>query len=358
MRRWRGCNWSSLGFGCRRLAGPLLGRWNGCAVQSRGAGFWGKSEDGQKKFASFWWGFRLLYRIAFFGNPPGWCNANVSVVITMKTFPSSDPQSRDHLRQMVREHYGQIAEANACGCSTGCCTPAAAGAELQDAAEVARRLGYSEGETGAVPDGANLGLGCGNPLAIASLRAGETVLDLGSGAGFDAFLAARAVGQEGRVIGVDMTPAMITKARGNAARAGYENTEFRLGEIENLPVADASVDVILSNCVINLSPDKGRVFTEAWRVLKPGGRLAISDVVALKPVPPAVREDVMLHVGCVAGAAPAEEVVALLAAAGFTEIRVSPKPESAVIIGEWFPGKGLDELFASAIIEAVKPAAV
>ncbi|MBE7494735.1 MAG: arsenite methyltransferase [Verrucomicrobiaceae bacterium] len=270
----------------------------------------------------------------------------------MKTLtPPETTLGHDRVRQNVRQHYGRVAsEPRACGCAPTCCTPGAGSAE-----ELAHRLGYDATQTSAVPEGANLGLGCGNPHAIAGLKPGQTVLDLGSGAGFDAFLAARAVGGEGKVIGVDMTPEMISKARANAATTGLTKVEFRLGEIENLPVADASVDVILSNCVINLSPDKARVFAEAFRVLKPGGRLAISDVVALQPVPQALREDVQLHAACASGAALVNEVETLLRDAGFTEIRVTPKPESRAVIQEWFPGKGLEDLFASATIEAVKP---
>jgi len=274
----------------------------------------------------------------------------------MKTASPSDQQKNDTVRQNVREHYAKVAEQSSCGCSPSCCTPADGGTrQRQDAAAMSQRLGYSAADTAVVPEGANLGLGCGNPLAIASLKPGQTVLDLGSGAGFDAFLAARAVGPEGKVIGVDMTPAMLSKARENAIKSGLTNTDFRLGEIERLPVADGVVDVILSNCVINLSPDKRRVFAEAYRVLKPGGRLAISDVVALKPVPQSIREDVHLHAACAAGAAQVVDIEEMLRQIGFQGIRITPKPESRAVIKEWFPGKGLEDLFASATIEAVKP---
>jgi SAM-dependent methyltransferase len=216
-------------------------------------------------------------------------------------------------------------------------------------------LGYSAEQTAAAPWGSNLGLGCGNPQAIAALQPGETVLDLGSGAGFDAFLAARAVGAAGRAIGVDMTPEMVSKARQNQANGGYDQVEFRLGEIENLPVADATVDVIISNCVINLSPDKPRVFREAFRVLKPGGRLAVSDIVGLAPIPDDVRKDWELYTGCVAGASLVDDLKAMLKQAGFANIRIVRKDGSREIVGGWFPGRKVEDHVASASIEAVKP---
>jgi ubiquinone/menaquinone biosynthesis C-methylase UbiE len=217
-------------------------------------------------------------------------------------------------------------------------------------------MGYTTEEMAAVPDGANLGLGCGNPQAIAALKTGEIVLDLGSGAGFDSFLAARQVGESGKVIGVDMTPEMLSKAPSNAANNGYHNVEFRLGEIENLPVADNSVDVILSNCVINLSPDKSRVFVEAFRVLKPGGRLAISDIVATAELPKHIRHDIALHAGCVAGASQISELESMLRAAGFEHIQISPKEESKALIRTWTPEAAVADYIVSATIEAVKPA--
>jgi SAM-dependent methyltransferase len=208
----------------------------------------------------------------------------------------------------------------------------------------------------AVPEGADLGLGCGDPRAIAALKAGERVLDLGSGAGFDCFLASKQVGATGQVIGVDMTPEMVSKARDNARRVGAENVEFRLGEIERLPVSDASVDVILSNCVINLSPSKREVFLEAFRVLRPGGRLAISDLVATGPIPPELLASAEALSGCVSGAALVSEIESWLAEAGFEAIRVEPRPESRAFIADWLPGSGVEQHVVSATVEARKPA--
>lgn len=202
-----------------------------------------------------------------------------------------------------------------------------------------------------------MGLGCGNPQAIACLKTGETVLDLGSGGGFDCFLAARAVGNSGHVIGVDMTPEMITKSRRNAEKCGFGNVEFRLGELENLPVADGIVDVILSNCVINLSPEKQRIFNEAFRVLKPGGRLAISDVVETTEMPDHIKKDMAMHTACIAGASPIPELECMLRQAGFERIRITPKPESRSFIRNWAPGSRIEDYVESATIEAEKPQA-
>jgi ubiquinone/menaquinone biosynthesis C-methylase UbiE len=221
----------------------------------------------------------------------------------------------------------------------------------------ADRLGYATEDVSAVPEGANLGLGCGNPGAIARMKPGETVLDLGSGAGFDCFLAARAVGPTGHVIGVDMTPDMVSKARKAAQDDGYAHVDFRLGEIEHLPVADGSVDVIISNCVINLSPNKPAVFADAMRVLKPGGRLAIADVVATAEVPADVQRDMAMHCGCIAGAAHIDEVTAMLEQAGFVDIAVTPKDESREFMRDWTPGTDPTDYVVSAEITARKPTA-
>jgi SAM-dependent methyltransferase len=251
------------------------------------------------------------------------------------------------IKEMVRNRYGQIAA----GTASSCCDPALP-FEKQ-----AQDYGYSADELAAIPEGANLGLGCGNPQAIAAMKPGETVVDLGSGAGFDCFLAARAVGPAGHVIGVDMTHEMLARARDNAAKTGVANVEFRLGEIEHLPIADNTADVILSNCVVNLVPDKAQVFREAFRVLKEGGRVAISDVVNIRALPAALAADRELVCGCVAGAAPATDVEGWLRAAGFRDIRVTIKQESRDMIESWAPGRGIEDYVASAIIEARKPAA-
>lgn len=270
--------------------------------------------------------------------------------------PPSPSPSGDSIRTAVRERYGRIP-----GSAGGCCgpTPATSSAGCCGGTApsdlTAQQLGYTDADTSAVPPGSNLGLGCGNPVGIQSLQAGQTVLDLGSGAGFDAFLAARSVGPSGRVIGVDMTPEMLEAARTNLAKSGRTNVEFRLGEIEHLPVADASVDVILSNCVINLSADKPAVFREAFRVLRPGGRLAISDIVARQPLPARVRADLELHTGCVAGAATITELRDIMTAAGFEEVRIEPKQELQAVVDGWFPGSGIDGMVASANITARKP---
>lgn len=262
----------------------------------------------------------------------------------------------DEIRQNVRNSYAEVAQANdagvSCGVESSCCGVAS---ETEVNAINSVRLGYSEEDVSSVPEGADMGLGCGNPRAIASLQPGEVVLDLGSGGGFDAFLAVKEVGETGKVIGVDMTPTMISKARANAEQAGHANVEFRLGEIEYLPVADESVDIIISNCVINLSPEKPRVFKEAMRVLKRGGRLAISDVVASMALPQEIKNDLALYSGCMAGASVIDELEDMLTAAGFEAIRIVPKDNSKDFIKDWAPGRGVEDYVLSAYIEAVKP---
>jgi SAM-dependent methyltransferase len=260
------------------------------------------------------------------------------------------------IKELVRARYGGIAAATSSGscCAPSCCD----GSPVSTPDSQSRQMGYSAEELAAVPDGANLGLGCGNPQAVAAVKLGEVVVDLGSGAGFDCFLAARQVGPTGRVIGVDMTHEMLAKARENAAKIGASNVEFRLGEIEHLPIADNSADVILSNCVINLIPDKPQVFREAFRVLKPGGRLAISDVVNIAPLSPELASDRGLICGCVVGAAPAHKIEAWLAETGFADIKVMVKPETRELIATWAPGRGVENYVTSAIIEGRKPAGI
>jgi arsenite methyltransferase len=255
--------------------------------------------------------------------------------------PTESPS--ETVRGEVRRRYGATASGKS-SCADHCCTST----DVTD-------LGYSTEDAAAAPEAANLGLGCGNPLAIASLKEGQVVLDLGSGAGFDCFLAARAVGKSGKVIGVDMTQEMLTKARDNAQKNGFTNVEFRLGEIEALPVADNSVDVIISNCVINLSPEKQRVFNEAFRVLKSGGRLAVADMVATAPLPQEIKSDWAAYTGCMAGASQIAELEQMLQKAGFKEIKIAPKDASRSFIREWLPGKRIEDYLVSATIEALKP---
>jgi SAM-dependent methyltransferase len=256
---------------------------------------------------------------------------------------------------MVRARYGGVAAA-----SEGSCFAAAAASCCGDAAprtpaEKSRQMGYSEAELAAAPDGANLGLGCGNPQAIAALKPGEVVVDLGSGAGFDCFLAARQVGETGHVIGVDMTHEMLKKARENAALIGAANVEFRLGELEHLPVADRTADVVISNCVINLVPDKVQVFREAFRVLRLGGRLAVADIVNTAPLSAELRADPTLLCGCIAGAAAAEQIEGWLRGVGFVDVRVTPKSESRELVKSWAPGLNIEDHVVSATVEARKP---
>ncbi len=280
-------------------------------------------------------------------------------------------RSNDEIKQAVRDRYAGIARGEAQSCCGGeapsrakgvveCCSEAGATSccsqdEGDSCCSEPSVVEYSAEELKSLPEGAELGLGCGNPQAIAALKTGEVVLDLGSGGGVDCFLAAKKVGESGRAIGVDMTPDMISRARANAERAGYDNVEFRLGEIENIPVADSTVDAIISNCVINLSPDKPAVYGEAFRVLKPGGRLAISDVVASGPIPDAVKDDLALHAGCIAGAETPANVESMLAEAGFEDIRVVTIEGSRRLISQWAPGSGAEDYVISAAIEAVKP---
>ena len=263
-------------------------------------------------------------------------------------------------RTAVRERYARIAtESSSCSGDTGsCCGDTEAtgdGATGETPAERSSERGYSDDDLAAVAPGANLGLGCGNPTALASLAEGDTVLDLGSGGGFDCFLAAREVGPAGRVIGVDMTPEMVEKARGNVESNDAANVEFRLGEIEHLPVADGSVDVILSNCVVNLSPDKPRVFREAYRVLRPGGRLAVSDVVLTAEPPGDLRADPESVAACVGGASAIPALEAMLTDAGFVDVSIEPKADSAAFIREWDDERDLADYLVAATIEAEKP---
>lgn len=298
-------------------------------------------------------------------------------------------RDKEKIRQAVRERYEKVAktgsitsgtsQATSC-CSpadtseekipmASCCGPSDTSAETSTvescglgggelfAKKISTFMGYSKEDIEGVPEGANMGLGCGNPVALASLKPGEVVVDLGSGGGFDCFLAAKAVGETGHVIGVDMTPDMIAKARKNAEKIGTSNVEFRLGEIENLPVADNSADIILSNCVINLSPDKLKVYRDAYRVLKPGGRLAISDIVATAPLPEKVQKNLALVAACIGGAATMEETEEILKEAGFQEIKIKPNERSRELIREWDPSKSENaaDYIVSANIEAVKP---
>ena len=264
--------------------------------------------------------------------------------------------ANDLLRVNIRENYTQVANASnegaCCGVEASCC-----GVSDDQAINqlISTRLGYTVEELAAVPEGADMGLGCGNPKVIAALQPGEVVIDLGSGGGFDCFLAANEVGESGKVIGVDMTPDMLSKARANAERGRYAQVEFRLGEIENLPVADNTADVVMSNCVINLSPHKPRVFEEIFRVLKPGGRIAVSDVVATQPLPDEMKNDPFLISACVGGAALIDDLEQWMQAAGFAQIVIEPKDESKEFIRDWAPNLSVEDYVVSAAIQAVKP---
>lgn len=254
----------------------------------------------------------------------------------------------EKIRSTVREAYGAVArekrQAGCCSAGTGCCSPGGT---------PSLNVGYTAAELAAAPTDSNLGLGCGNPQAIASLQAGERVLDLGSGGGLDAFLAARQVGGQGHVIGIDMTPEMIDLARSNAATTGITNVEFRLGDAERLPVAAGTVDVIMSNCVINLVPDKGAVFREAFRVLAAGGRLAIADVVAVGEIPAESADSPQAYTGCISGAAPVAELERLMTEAGFDDVRITLPSGHADVVEAW--QSGASRSVASAFIEARKP---
>ncbi len=281
-------------------------------------------------------------------------------------------RDKEEIRQAVRERYGKVARsgnlaaitvrANSCCGQSGTATAKASTASCCGSPEITSQqlstlMGYSKEDLDSAPEGSNMGLGCGNPVALASLKPGETVVDLGSGGGFDCFLAARQVGNTGKVIGVDMTPDMVSKARMNAEKMGADTVEFRLGEIEHLPMADNSADIIMSNCVINLSPDKQKVYGDAFRVLKPGGRLAISDVVATAPLPDEIQQDLALLSACVGGAATIDDTLKMLERAGFEDIEIIPKAESRKLISEWVPGKSRNagDYVVSADIKAVKP---
>jgi SAM-dependent methyltransferase len=273
----------------------------------------------------------------------------------MNTTTLPDSQT---VKDAVRRHYSSVAQGLPGTSSDACCNTELANASCGCTADAqAQKLGYSSSEVAAVPAGSNLGLGCGNPVAIASLKTGQTVLDLGSGAGFDAFLAARAVGPTGKVIGVDMTSEMISKARANAAKGGYTHVEFRLGEIEQLPVADDSVDVIISNCVINLCPDKTPVYREAFRVLKPGGRLAVSDVVARAELPLEAKRNLELHASCLSGATLQTTLLRILEEAGFKDVVIRPRGNSDEVITSWDVKQGFEQNVFAAEILATKPSA-
>jgi arsenite methyltransferase len=252
--------------------------------------------------------------------------------------------STTDVKELIRNWYGGVAAGNA-----GCCGPAT----MSQGASCS--MGYSSAELASLPEGADLGLGCGNPQALAAMHPGEVVVDLGSGPGIDCFLAAQQVGPAGRVIGVDMTHEMLAKARANAQKVGAVNVEFRLGEIEHLPIADNTADVVISNCVINLVPDKAQVYRDAFRVLKPGGRIAIADVVNIAPLPPELASDASLLCACLAGAATTRQIECWLAGAGFIDTTITIKPGSRELVETWAPGRGIEDYVASATIEARKP---
>lgn len=269
---------------------------------------------------------------------------------------SMKKKEKDIIHDLVREHYGKAAGRETRNCE---CSPPPPGCHSQNqsgsGASMLEHFGYSVKEVIEFHGGESSGLCCGNPVAIAKLRKGETVLDLGCGAGFDCYLAAKKVGETGYVIGIDMTLEMVCKARENISKWGFKNVEFRLGEIENLPVRDNSIDVIISNCVINLSPDKRKVFMEAFRVLRPRGRLAVSDIVATASLPEETRQNSALYVGCIAGAASMMELEDMLKKTDFQEIHIQSIDTSREIIRQWLPGRNIEDFVVSATIEATKP---
>ena len=283
-----------------------------------------------------------------------------------------EKRAKEDIRNAVRQRYKQIAKAETAkpgkSQAASCCSPSNAIANEIPAAsccggpevtpeQISTVMGYSKKDFAGVIEGANMGLGCGNPVALASLKPGETVVDLGSGGGFDCFLAARQVGENGQIIGVDMTPEMVSKARKNAKQMGTRNVEFRLGEIEHLPVSDNRADLIMSNCVINLSPDKRQVYREAYRILKPGGRLSISDVLASTELPAKFRKNLALVAACIGGAATFEDTKKMLTQAGFQAIKITAHDNSRDLTRAWIPDKSDNALdyVVSAYIEAIKP---
>ena len=283
-----------------------------------------------------------------------------------------ETREKAQIRDAVRKKYRQIAKAGAVKSeksqAAACCSPSNGIANVMPVAsccggpevtpeQMSTLMGYSKADIAGVIEGANLRLGCGNPVALASLKPGETVVDLGSGGGFDCFLAARQVGEGGQVIGVDMTPEMISKARQNAEKMGARNVEFRLGEIEHLPLADNGADLIMSNCVINLSPDKRQVYREAYRILKPGGRLSISDILATTELPAPIRNNLALVAACIGGAATIDDTKKMLTEAGFKNIKITAHDKSRDLAGVWDPDKSENALdyVVSAYIQAIKP---
>jgi len=283
------------------------------------------------------------------------CGSGRCSVPAKETPADSDIQTKsDEIKDNIQETYSDLAIANdegqCCGNLFSCC-----GAPGQVDVEYSEKLGYSKEEILSVPEGSNMGLGCGNPQALANLKIGEKVLDLGAGGGFDVFLAAKKVGISGKAIGVDMTSAMIKKARQNAEKHGIMNVEFLLGEIENLPLANSSVDVVISNCVVNLSLNKQKVFNEVFRVLKEGGRLAISDIVATQTLPDIIKNDLKMYSACIAGAMGIEELRNILYSAGFVDIVINVNYESRAFIKNWAPEKNAENFIASAQITANKP---